>query len=387
MEEQRKEVNKATTEDKEEDSSLLDEKSDNSQDGQQKLDNQKIQIKADDSKEKSEDDIEEVQIEVSNSSEKSNTSSHHEKKRNTEPSGPFLEKVTKFFDINYKKMLIIPIALLILSIILISYKGITTGEIIDKDVSLKGGITVTIMGDQNIDIIKLQESLAAEFLGNEIGVRSLQKGATISGIIITSDIDGTKKGELELFMASIENNLGRKLLEKDYSIEVIGSALGASFFKEIVRALIIAFIFMGIVVLIYFRVLVPSLIVILAAFSDIIVTLAIINLMGLKINTAGIAAFLMLIGYSVDTDILLSTKVLKKSEGRTVFESIINAMKTGLMMTFTTICAIVVALIFTQSEIIRQIMIILLVGLIVDLINTWLGNGALLRLYVERKKK
>ena len=69
---------------------------------------------------------------------------------------------------------------------------------------------------------------------------------------------------------------------------------------------------MGLVVFIYFRTLVPSLAVILAAFSDIVVTLAIFNLTGEKLSTAGVAAFLMLIGYSVDTDILLNTRVLKK---------------------------------------------------------------------------
>ena len=101
-------------------------------------------------------------------------------------------------------------------------------------------------------------------------------------------------------------------------------------------------------------------------------------------STAGIVAFLMLIGYSVDTDILLSTKVLKRKEG-TVMDRIYGAMRTGLTMTLTTIAAIIVASIFTQSEIIRQIMIILLIGLSVDIINTWIQNVGLLRLYLEKK--
>jgi preprotein translocase subunit SecF len=106
----------------------------------------------------------------------------------------------------------------------------------------------------------------------------------------------------------------------------------------------------------------------------------------MKLGTAGIAAFLMLIGYSVDTNILLSTKVIKRKEG-TVLERIFGAMKTGLMMSTTTICAITVALIFTQSEVIRQIMTILLIGLLVDLVNTWIQNVGILRIYLERKHK
>ena len=151
-------------------------------------------------------------------------------------------------------------------------------------------------------------------------------------------------------------------------------------------ALLIAFILMALVVFIYFRTIIPSAAVILAVFSDILITLAIVNLLGLKISSAGIAAFLMLIGYSVDTNILLSTRVLKRKEG-TETERFYGALKTGLMMSSTTLIAVTTAIIFTQSEIIKQIMIILLIGLIVDLINTWIQNVAILRIYLARKAR
>ena len=162
--------------------------------------------------------------------------------------------------------------------------------------------------------------------------------------------------------------------------------MGASFFKDLIIALLIAFVFMAIVVFLYFRNLVPAGAVILAAASDILITLAIVNLIGMKLSAAGIAAFLMLIGYSVDTDILLSTRVLKRREG-TEMERIYGAFKTGMTMTITTLIAITVALVITQSEVIRQIMTILLIGLIVDIINTWIQNVGILRLYLERKAK
>jgi len=284
----------------------------------------------------------------------------------------------------YKRLLILPIGMLVLAIILIISQVVTTGDFLNKDVSLKGGVTITIPDIVNVDISGLRDSLANEF-PNDIDVRALREGGIQSGIIVTSDIDGTDTENLDLFIDSIQKKLGDQDLE--YSVEVIGSSLGASFFKEVLIALIIAFILMGIVVLIYFRLLIPGLAVILATLSDIIVTLAIVNLIGIKISSAGIAAFLMLIGYSVDTNILLSTKVLKRRGGRDAFEAIINAMKTGFMMTLTTIAALTTALIFSQSEIIRQIMIILLIGLLVDVINTWIGNSAILRMYLERKKK
>ena len=169
-----------------------------------------------------------------------------------------------------------------------------------------------------------------------------------------------------------------------FSIETMGSALGDAFFKQTLLAILIAFVLMSIVVFLAFKTFIPSFAVILSAVSDITMTIAAINLFGIRIETAGVAALLMLIGYSVDTDILLTTRVLKRDEG-TVSDRIMGAMKTGMTMTLTSISAIVVSLIFTQSETLRQIMLILLIGLIFDIPNTWIQNVGILRMYTEKK--
>ena len=62
-------------------------------------------------------------------------------------------------------------------------------------------------------------------------------------------------------------------------------------------------------------------------------------------------------------------------------------MKTGLTMTITTLTVVTLALIFSQSETIQQIMLILLIGLLVDIINTWIQNVGILRLYLEKHGK
>jgi preprotein translocase subunit SecF len=294
-----------------------------------------------------------------------------------------LSGIKHFYEKQYKKLLIIPFALLFIAILLIGLKYATTGDFINRDVSLKGGVTVTVPVEINIDVLSLEGSLRADFPGNDINVRLLSKLGGQVGFIVEADVI---QDEANLLIEKIQQRTNLKLSEKDYTIEIIGSSLGASFFREIIIALLIAFLFMGLVVFIYFRTFVPSVAVILAALSDIVVTLAIVNLLGFKLSSAGIAAFLMLIGYSVDTDILLSTRVLKRREG-TIMERIFGAAKTGLTMSLTTIVAITVALFFAQSEVIRQIMSILLIGLFVDLINTWIQNVGLLRLYLERKEK
>jgi len=287
-----------------------------------------------------------------------------------------ISKLLEWYDKNYKKLLIIPILILILSIGAISYKYAATGDFVEKDISLKGGITITIPS-KDIDADSLKTYLSSEFSGSDISVRTLTRlgektGATIS----TSDIDSKE----------LLNSLKTKFGELDYNVEEMGSSLGKSFFKEIFTAILFAFLFMAIIVFLYFRQPIPSLAIVLSAFSNMVVTLAVINLMGVKLSTAGVAAFLMLIGYSVDTNILLSTKVLKRKGGE-VIDRIINGMKTGLAMTFTTLTAVVVAYIFSQSAALSQIMLILIIGLLMDILNTWVQNAGILRLYLERRTK
>ena len=294
-----------------------------------------------------------------------------------------LSGVKNIYEGQYKKLLILPVAILLIAILIIGLKVATTGEFIGRDVSLKGGVTVTVQTVQEVDILQLENILLSRFPASDILTKSLSRFGAQVGIIVEADID---EAQLNTLIDEIGKALNRKLTTQDYSVEIVGSSLGASFFREIVTALLIAFILMAIVVFIYFRTIIPSAAVILAVFSDIIITVAIVNLLGMKISTAGIAAFLMLVGYSVDTNILLSTRVLKRKEG-TAMDRIYGAFKTGIMMSSTTLIAVTIALIFTQSEVIKQIMIILLIGLLIDLINTWIQNVGILRLYLERKTK
>ena len=123
----------------------------------------------------------------------------------------------------------------------------------------------------------------------------------------------------------------------------------------------------------------------LSAFADIVMTLAIVNLLGIKLSVAGIVAFLMLIGYSVDTDILLTTRLLKKHQSTNA--ALFRAFKTGTTMTITSIIAITAALIvvFPFASVLNQIFTILLIGLGFDLSNTWITNASIIKWYVETK--
>jgi len=289
-----------------------------------------------------------------------------------------------FYRRNYKLLMIIPFVLLIISVAFISIKYIKTGELVNRDISLKGGISVSIYSDKEVDVNELKNNLVND-LKNEISVRELSDLTTkkqIGIIIETSDISVKDK-----LKDSIENNLKIKLNEENYSIEEIGSNLGEGFYKDMIKAVIIAFILMGIVVFISFRMWVPSLAVILSAFLDIIATLMFVDLIGIKISAAGIASFLLIIGYSIDTDILLTTRVLKRTEKGTVVDRIFDSLGTGLTMTATTIIALTIGYFVATSSTLKEMFSIILIAMVIDVISTYFMNAGILMIYKRNELK
>ncbi len=277
---------------------------------------------------------------------------------------------------NYKQLMVVPFVILLLALGLLIVQGVTTGQIMKFGVSVTGGVSITISDIGSETANSITEHLLSIFPDADISVRELTSGDTKNANIEASGV------ETEALLQELEKQFGSR---NDFSVEETGSSLGQSFFKQSLRSLIIAFIIMGIVVFISFRTIVPSLAVILSAASDMIITMAIVDILGIRISTAGLAAFLMLIGYSVDTDILLTSRVLKGKGS--IISRVFGAMNTGMTMTLTTVGAIFVAMLFSSSEVLAQIMLILLIGLVVDIMNTWIQNAGLIRIYAEKKLK
>lgn len=287
-----------------------------------------------------------------------------------------------FYDANYKRLIIVPAVILLIAIILISIKVVETGEFLNKGITLSGGASVTVL-KEGIDKDALLLELEAEFPDYEFNVRAIEDSGRVVGALIETNMPPENREEISRFDGLIKDFTGAE--RGDISTETTGAALGEAFFQQTIIAVLVAFLFIGVVVFIYFRSFVPSALTILSAFSDIVVTLAIVNLLGLSIGTAGIAAFLMLIGYSVDANIVLNMRTLKGKTG-TLKEQIKSAFSTGLTMSVTTIVAISVAFIVVESPVLREIMLIMIIGLAVDVMNTWVQNAGLLRWYLESKR-
>jgi preprotein translocase subunit SecF len=330
------------------------------------------------------------------------------------------------YEMHYKPLLIISFMLLAFSFIVIGHQYITTGDFVNRGISLTGGLSVTLNAPIGTDLTPedLQAYLLDKFPKADVNVRTFGSASSLKFYLETSDID-----ETELVEALKPKFPG--LTDEDFTKnkQTIGPTFGKSFFTQTLKAIFIAFLFMSIVIFIYFgestrekwvaslltiiaafmmfyassaimyiiplllfvvlmviyiRDSIPAFGIVLCAFSDIFFSLAIFDLFGHKLSISSVAAFLMLVGYSIDTDILLSVRVLKRREG-TVFDRVIGAFKTGITMSACALVSVIVAHTFTHSIVVKEIMFVLIVGLIGDIIFTWVQNAGILRWYLERK--
>jgi len=294
--------------------------------------------------------------------------------------GSLFEKIdiTKY---PVKRLVAIPLIILFLSFAVLSYTQLTVDSPVRLGMDFVGGTMVKIRTDETVDELTVKFSAFPIKLVAKTGVGNEK-------MIRFKPMSETQTDELD------------DMLAKDYEGQYempkrMDPIFGEQFQIQTVWALIFAFILMAVVVFVVFRTFVPPLAVIFAAFSDIVIALACMDIIGMELSLGTVAALLMLIGYSVDSNILLTTDLLRK-KGE-LNEKLRSAMKTGLTMTSTTLSAVFVMFLvssfiylfsarFAAIPMLRDISVVLLFGLVMDLVNTWMFNAGVLRWYIERKE-
>src|SRR3989344_4509581 len=281
-----------------------------------------------------------------------------------------LPQSKNWYDKSYKFLLIIPIILLLGSFFVLYQTYRETGDIIYKDVSITGGTTITVFDAR--DTSSLEQNLKQQFPDLILRTISDIRTGEQHGFFIETT------ASLEQVKPALESELGYALTIDNSSIEFTGSALSSSFYKQLRFAVILSFVLMAIVVFFIFRTPIRSLSVIIEGLADIIMTIAVVDFLGVRLSTAGIVALLMLIGYSIDVDILLTTRVVK-NKNEPLNQRIFGAFKTGITMTLTAIAAVGVAFIFTYkfSPTLSQMFSIILIGLFFDILNCWVTNASI----------
>jgi preprotein translocase subunit SecF len=278
------------------------------------------------------------------------------------------------YDVNKyspRQMVALPLVLLLLAGVLLGYTTLTTGLPLTPGIDFAGGTAVTVFTPDG------REAIEAAFSGYPL--LSVGEGIGDGKYLQFGPMDDTQHQALVTLIN-----------EKypDAKVDQIGETFGKTLQGQAFLALIFSFIGMAVVVLIAFRSIVPAGAVVLSAFADIAVTAGIMQIVGIPLSLGTTAALLMLIGYSVDSDILLTTRLLKR-KGK-LDEKLAGAFRTGIIMTTTTLAAIAAMWVVStagQIQIISEIAGVLLIGLFVDLMNTWMLNAGILKGYILRGNK
>jgi preprotein translocase subunit SecF len=169
----------------------------------------------------------------------------------------------------------------------------------------------------------------------------------------------------------------------------VGPALGSSFLQQAGFVLLFSFIFMAATIFFIFKVPIPSLFIVLNVIADLTETLVFSQILGIKLSLAAFASLLLLIGYSVDDNILMATRVLRESEKKERdYDAIVKrSFKTGITMVGTTVVALFALFIISTSVVIDTIASVLIIGLFLDLMNSWVLNVGFMMWYVNRKER
>ena len=179
--------------------------------------------------------------------------------------------------------------------------------------------------------------------------------------------------KLEAVGSKVRNSLGGKFNKEDITIErveMVGPKVGRDLREKAILSILYAVI--GIVIYISWRFeLQYAIAAIIALAHDVLVTLGAFSILDKELTLVIIAAFLAIIGYSLNDTIVVFDRIrenLRRRGKNTLVQSVnasINQTLSRTLLTSGTTLMVVVALFFFGGEIIHDFSFALLVGILV----------------------
>jgi len=237
-------------------------------------------------------------------------------------------------------------------------------------IDFKGGTEITIrflVDEGEISINEIRDVFEGTPLeGNEI--KSF--GSSVDYLIYIEQEKGVDNTEAtQLVYQILTEKLPDKTFEK-LGEDVIGPRIGS----ELRRATIIASILALFLILVYIGwrfELIFSFGAIIALFHDVMITLGIFTIMGYELSLKEIAAFLTIIGYSLNDTIVVydrireNLKVLRSETLETIINRSINQCLSRTIITSLTTFVVVLVLFLFGGQVIKGFAFAMLIGVVV----------------------
>ena len=288
-------------------------------------------------------------------------------------------------EINFNKYFkifnIFSISLILISIVLLLFKGLNYG------VDFKGGTLIELRAtDQQITIFQLRKS----FLNMNLGDVNVKEFGKNNDFLIKFE---KKKSNNKNLISEIKENLN-KSIGPGYNfrrVENVGPKVSAELLKSGVIAICLSLVAMLIYIWIRFE-WQFSLGAILALFHDVILTLGVFSLFSFEINLSIVAAVLTIVGYSMNDTVVIFDRVrenLKKFSDIKIFDltnkSINETLSRTIITSVTTLLALVSIYIF-GGHILKGFSLAMILGVIFGTYSSiYIANPVLILLNVTQK--
>ncbi len=281
----------------------------------------------------------------------------------------------------YKIFNIISISLIILSVLLLLFKGLNYG------VDFKGGTLIELRTiDSNITISDLRKSFNKINLG-DVSVKEFGKE---NDYIVKFEKKHTiEENFIQNLKVELSKHIGNSF---DFRrVESVGPKVSSELLKSSILAIGLSLTAMLIYIWIRFE-WQFSLGAIAALFHDVIITLGIFSVLNLEINLSIIAAVLTIVGYSMNDTVVIFDRVrenLKKFSDIKIFEltniAINETLSRTLITSITTLLALL-SIFFFGGEILKGFSFAMILGVLIGTYSSiFIANPILVSLGVSQK--
>ena len=250
------------------------------------------------------------------------------------------------FNKHYNKFNILSISLVVVSLLLLIFKGLNFG------IDFKGGTLIELRSaDTKINTSSLRDNLNQMNLGDV----SVKNFGNQTDFLIKFE-NNENKNIIEEIKKNLDKSFGNNFNFR--RVENVGPKVSKELLKSGIIAISVALALMLIYIWIRFE-WQFSLGAILALFHDVIVTLGLFSLLGLEINLSIIAAVLTIVGYSMNDTVVIFDRVrenLRKYSDIKIYEltniSINETLSRTLITSITTLLALL-SIFFFGGEILK----------------------------------
>ncbi len=234
-------------------------------------------------------------------------------------------------------------------------------------IDFKGGTSVVLKFEKTVDIAQLRTALA----GNDLGNSEIKSFGGKNEFIVY--IQQQKEESAASMVDKVEATISSELSDNPYEVrkvDTVGPKIGGELRNAMIGAILLSLLFILIYIGWRFE-LIFSVGAIVALFHDVIITLGIFSLLNFEISLKEIAAFLTIVGYSLNDTIVVydrvreNLKVMRNDNLLTILNRSINQCLSRTIVTSLTTFVVVTILFVFGGEVIKGFAFAMVVGVLI----------------------